>query len=431
MRMLTVISTRVHRPRRGRQRFRWLAPLAVLVLGSVSCSGADFEAGPLGAVEVAPGEAIQIRSMQVLTGFGDLGATSQRGVALALADYGPIKGHDVSMGAGLDSLCTEEGGRAAAAAAIGDPGVVGVIGPTCSGAAVAASPLLSEADLVTISPTNTAPSLTSDLSGHSGPDYYAGYYRTASNDLHEARTVAQFAFRELGLRRMAAIHDGDPYSSGLASAFATVFKVLGGSVDVVSVSKGDTDMVPVLTRIASGSPDGLFLPLFQEEGAAVVGQIDGIAGLGNVTLIGGGALQVPEFLAIPESEGVYLAGPDLNFEGNTNEATGTSGEELAARYRDQYGAPPASAYLPHAYDAATILLQAIEEVAVSDGDTLYIDRATLREALTGLTGFNGMIGVISCDEFGDCGAGAVAISHHTDSSVTDVADLPIVYRLAF
>ena len=52
----------------------------------------------LGAVEVARGEAIQIRSIQVLTGLGDLGAPSQRGVALALADYGPIKGHDVSMG---------------------------------------------------------------------------------------------------------------------------------------------------------------------------------------------------------------------------------------------------------------------------------------------------------------------------------------------
>ena len=410
---------------------RWLAPLAALVLGSVSCSGADFEAGPLGAVEVAPGEAIQIRSMQVLTGFGDLGATSQRGVAMALADYGPIKGHDVSMGTGLDSLCTEEGGRAAAAAAIGDPGVVGVIGPTCSGAAVAASPLLSEAGLVTISPTNTAPSLTSDLSGHSGPDYYAGYYRTASNDLHEARTVAQFAFHELGLRTMAVIHDGDPYSSGLASAFALVFKVFGGSVDVFSVSKGDTDMVPVLTRIAAGSPDGLFLPLFQEEGAAVVGQVDGVAGLGDVTLIGGGALQVPEFLAIPESEGVYLAGPDLRFEGNTNEATGN--ERRGARCPLS---PPVRrgtcVRLPaHAYDAATILLQAIEEVAVSDGDTLFIDRAGLREALTGLTGFRGMIGDISCDEFGDCGAGAVEISHHTDSSVTDVTDLPVVYRSAF
>ena len=31
-------------------------------------------------------------------------------MAMALADYGPIEGHRVSMGAGLDSLCTAAGG---------------------------------------------------------------------------------------------------------------------------------------------------------------------------------------------------------------------------------------------------------------------------------------------------------------------------------
>ena len=108
--------------RQSLRQLRWLAPLTVLVLGVVSCGGQDFEAGPLGAVEVAPGEAIQIRSMQVLTGLGDLGTPNQRGVALALADYGLIRGHAVSMGAGLDSLCTEEGGRAAADTVTGDPG---------------------------------------------------------------------------------------------------------------------------------------------------------------------------------------------------------------------------------------------------------------------------------------------------------------------
>ena len=75
-----------------------------------------------------------------------------------------------------------------------------------------------------------------------------------------------------------------------------------------------------------------------------------------------------------------------------------------------------------------MLLRAIDEVAVVDGDTLHIDRAKLREALTGVTGFKGVIGAISCDEFGDCGTGAVQIAHHTDSSVTDVADVPAVHR---
>ena len=326
----------------------------------------------LGAVEVARGEAIQIRSVQVLTGLGDLGVPSQRGVALALADYGPIKGHDVSMGAGLDSLCTEEGGRAAADAVTGDPRVVGVIGTSCSVAATAASPILSEAGLVMISSSNTAPSLTSDLRGNAGSNYHPGYYRTANNDLYEARAVAQFAYNELDLRRIAAIHDGDPYTSGLTGAFTTAFEELGGSIAIASVSRGDTDMVPVLTRIAAGSPDGLFFPLFQEEGSYVVRQVGQVLELEDITLIGGAALLVSEFLAIPESEGVYLPGPELSFGGNTNEATGKSGEALVADYRKRYDEASTSAYLAHACDAATMLLRAIEEVSVADGDTLYI-----------------------------------------------------------
>ena len=131
--------------------------LALLALALASCDTGEFQAGPLGAVQVAPGEAVQIRSMQVLTGLGDLGAPSQRGVAMALADYGPIMGHDVSMGAGLDSLCSAEGGRAAAETVIGDPRVVGVIGSSCSVAAAAASPLLSQAGLVMIGPIHHVP----------------------------------------------------------------------------------------------------------------------------------------------------------------------------------------------------------------------------------------------------------------------------------
>ena len=416
--------------RRWDRSLRWLGLLSALVLAAVSCGGGDSDSGPFGAVELAPGDAIQIRSMHVLTGLGELGVPSHRGVELALADYGPIKGHDVSLGAGLDSLCTAEGGRAAANAVTGDPRVVGVIGTSCSVAAAAASPILSAAGLVMVSPSTTSPSLTSDLRGNAGSNYHPGYYRTSNNDLYQAEAVAQFAYNELGLRRMAAIHDGDPYTTGLTGAFTTVFEELGGLVALVSISRGDTDMAPVLTQIAAGSPDGIFLPLFQDEGAAIVRQIGQVPALEDIALIGGAALLVSEFLAIPESEGVYFPGPELGFGDNTNAATGKSGDALIADYRERYGETPTSAYLAHAYDAATILLRAVEEVAVVDGDTLYIDRAKLREALTGTTGFRGIIGVISCDEFSDCGTGRVHISHHTDSKVTDIAKLPIIYRFS-
>jgi branched-chain amino acid transport system substrate-binding protein len=305
--------------------------------------------------------------------------------------------------------------------------VVGVIGTSCSAAGVEASPILSEAGLVMISPTNTAPSLTSDLRGNAGADYYRGYYRTANNDLYEAEAVAEFAYHDLGLREMAVLHDGDPYTSGLANAFTVAFEQWGGTVMIATVNKGDTDMIPVLTQVAAASPDGLFLPLFPDESAQIIRQIGQIADLGEVTLIGGAALMDFEFLAIPESEGMYLASPELHFENNVNEATGKDGGDLAAAYREKYNAAPGSVYMAHAYDATTLLLRAIEEAAVAQGDTLYIDRARLREALTGTADFSGIVGQLNCDEFGDCGTGHLHIVHHTDATITDVDGLETVY----
>ena len=324
---------------------------------------------------------------------------------MALADYGPIKGYEVSMGAGLDSLCSEAGGIAAADTVVGDPRVVGVIGTTCSVAATAAMPILSEAGLVMISPTNTAPSLTSDLRGNPGTNYHPGYYRPVNNDIHEAGALARFAYVELGRRKMAAIHDGDPYTSGITDAFTAEFEELGG-------------------------PDGLFLPLFPDEASHMVRQVGQIAGLEDVELIGGAGVLTAEFLAIPESEGIYLPGPDLSFSSNANEATGKTFDGLLADYEGRYAEAPTSNYMVYAYDATTMLLRAIEEVAVVDGDTLYIDPGKLREALTGFRDFKGIIGVITCDEFGDCGTGRVQISHHTDSRMTDIAELPVVHRFA-
>ena len=89
--------------------------------------------------------------------------------------------------------------------------------------------------------------------------------------------------------------------------------------------------------------------------------MDGLEGL---TRIGGGGLLVSEFLALPESEGFYFAGPELDFGSNVNGATGRSGDELTAAYQERYGESSTSAYLAHAYDATTILLRAIEEAAV-------------------------------------------------------------------
>ncbi|MCZ0938736.1 MAG: branched-chain amino acid ABC transporter substrate-binding protein, partial [Caldilineaceae bacterium] len=307
---------------------------------------------------------------------------------------------------------------------VGDRRVVGVIGTSCSVGAVEAAPILSEAGLVMISASNTAPSLTSDLRGNAGEHSHAGYYRTANNDLHQGQAVAEFAFHGLGLRRMATVDDGDPYTSGFTDAFAAAFEALGGAVVAMGqISRGESDMMPVLSRIAAESPEGLFFPIFPDEAAAIARQAGQVEGLEALVLIGNDSL----LLAAPEVLGFYVVAPELRFGGNVNQATGKSGEEVAADYAARYGEAPTSASMVHAYDATTLLLRAIEAVAVVDGETLYIDRARLREALSGTRGFRGLIGEISCDGFGDCGTGRAYVVQHTDAAVTEIRELPVVY----
>ena len=122
-------------------------------------------------------------------------------IEMAIKDFGSINGHQVSVET-LDEMCSGEGGRATAEAVVADAQVVGVIGTLCSGAAVEASPVVSEAGLSMISPSNTSPVLTSDLAGNAGPHYHKGYYRVTDNDLIEASIVANFSYEELGLRTM-------------------------------------------------------------------------------------------------------------------------------------------------------------------------------------------------------------------------------------
>lgn len=407
-----------------------LALFAVLALFVAACGEDEPEAGPLGQVVVNEGESIQIRSLNAISGdVAFLGVPNQRGVETAIADFGEIQGFSVDMGTGLDDLCSPEGGQAAAQTIVSDERVVGVIGTSCSGAAVAASPLISDGGLVMLSASNTSPALTSNLAGAAGTDYHPGYYRTAHNDLFQGEAVANYAFNELGLRAVAAVHDGDPYTNGLATAFADAFRSLGGEIPVfTAVNKGDTDMVPVLTEVAAGSPDGMFFPIFPPEGNFIAQQISQVPELAEVTLMSADGMLVENFLEIPESAGVYFSGPSLQFEGNENEATGRSAQGFLDYYNSTYGEAPSAAFWAHAYDATTLLLTAIQDTAEEVGGNLYIDRQAVREALNGISNFQGLTGVLTCDGYGDCGSGRIQIVQQTAELNTDSTALPVLYE---
>ena len=367
--------------------------------------------GSLGVVRVEAGDAIQIRSLNAISGdVAFFGLPIERSVVLAIRDYGPIKGFDVDLGTTLDDLCSNDGGQAAAQTVVADSDVVGVIGTSCSGAAVAAAPLIGAAGMVLISGGNTSPALTSDLAGTAGPNYSVGYYRTAHNDLFQGAAMAEFVYTELGIGTAAAIHDGDPYTQGLAQAFTDAFAALGGEVTGFSaVNKDDTDMVPVLTEVAAGSPGALFFPIFQPAGDFVADQAPGVSGLENTVLLAADGLLNTNYLSLPQTVGMYFSGPDQRFGDNVNQSTGKNANDFLAAYEADYGERPAAPFWAHGYDATTLLLDAIDAASYADGGALVIDRAGVREFLDNVEGYSGLIGTINCDDFGDCGSSRITV----------------------
>ena len=422
--------------------------LAALAAMAAACGGDDPD-----VVVIGPDEPVRIRTLLSGSGPSPSGVASRLSVELAVEHFGRIHGHEIELGEPLDGMCSSEGGSAGAEQIVAVPEVLGVVGTSCSGAAVAASPVLSEAGLVMVSPSNTAPVLTSDLRGNAGPDYHPGYFRVSNNDLSLGQAVAGFAYDDLGLRRMTAVHDGDPYTSGLAGAFADAFRARGGEVPVVGmVEKEQTDMTGVLAEFAAAGPDGVFLPLFTEEAGHFTEQLREFDALEGAVLISGDGALDREFLVLPQAVGLYFAGPPSHVWSNFNAATGKTTREAHDAFADRHG-EPASPYWAHAYDAATLLLSAIRRAAVPDDGnfftrligthdegTLRISRSALRQAVQDVSndnalfygaeqdGFPGLTGTLACDPFGDCGAGVQAIYHHPDASVTDPEELLIVYR---
>ena len=419
----------------------WGAVAAVVLLAA-ACSGGDdttAEAsedrlgdGSLGTVEVPEGDAVQIRSLNAISGdVAYLGIPNQRGVELAVADFGPVRGFDVDLGTRYDDLCSSDGAQSAAQIIVADEDVVGVIGPTCSTAAVAAAPLVTAAGMVLIAPSNTSPTLTSDLTGNPGLNHSTGYYRTSNNGLYVGEAMARFAYEGLGLTAAAAVHDGDPYSRSIAQAFADSFERLGGTVTGFhAINKEDTDMVPVLTEVAAGSPQALFFPIFQPAGDFLTEQAPRVPGLEETVLLTDAALLNDGFMSLPQSAGLYFSGPDLRFGATSNQSTGKTPDSLLAAYGETYGEPPSAPYWAHAYDATTLLLEAVIAASTVEDGTLVIDRAGVREYLNAVSGYGGIIGTIGCDAFGDCGSQKTTVIHHRDPDDIEASKANIVFEFA-
>ena len=97
----------------------------------------------LGCVEIAADDPVVIGAMLSVSGATSFyGEDSLGGIELAISGRdGMLLGREITLVV-EDSLCSAEGGQAAAQRVAADETIVGVIGTTCSGAAQGAMPII-------------------------------------------------------------------------------------------------------------------------------------------------------------------------------------------------------------------------------------------------------------------------------------------------
>ena len=247
------------------------------------------------------------------------------------------------------------------------------------------------------------------------------------------------------------LHDGTPASIALVAAFKDRFESLGGTVvitrvvdptlgeDIAGGAGGDTAtatpadearaaaVAELLTAVAEAAPDIAYLPLRPSQLLALADDWDGRAPLRRVERLVGSPAATPDFLGDPVSEGHRIVAPLLAFPSALSAVTGVTSAQVLERVSSRSGVKEPSGWWAHAYDAATLLLRALEDASLIDVDgSLVISRNELRQVIARLT-FEGLTGTIACDTLGDCSSRRFVVHGHDDASFSELARVPAVW----
>ncbi|MCC6382438.1 MAG: branched-chain amino acid ABC transporter substrate-binding protein [Dehalococcoidia bacterium] len=296
-----------------------------------------------------------------------------------------IKGHKVQF-VREDDLCTAEGGPAAADRLI-KANVVVAVGPICSGGTRSSLAAYDKAGITHISPSATAGDLTAP-SRAEGP--YPTFFRVPVLNADEAREQAAFAKTTLKATKAFVVFDTDDYGKDLGQQFQKFFKDGGGQIvgTPAGYEKKTTDFKSIIANIKAAKPDVVYMAGFYAEATPFLQQLRAESDLKSVPFLGGDGIKNDELIsgAKDAAEGAYLALP------------GTTDPTAFAQYKDKYkakynGNAESATFGAEAYDAATILIKAIESVGKDDGGKLTIDLKALNEAVrkTNMTGASGKI----------------------------------------
>jgi branched-chain amino acid transport system substrate-binding protein len=247
-----------------------------------------------------------------------------------------------------------------------DTSMYGVVGPPMSNVAEATLRIYGEANLACITTAASKPALTEKG--------YKHFFRVNARDDAHGPAVGHFIAEDLKAKSVYVLNTKDTYSQGFTDqVVATLEKLEIGQIWRDTIVAGAKDFTPVLTKVKAQNPDVLLMGAKTAPDHAIM------------------ARQMRE-LGI---KAVYFGSEGARIQ---------EAQAYVKAYEDEHGS--LSGFGPPAYEAAHILLEAIEKAA-ADGE---ISREEVVQNVAGTKDYMGILGFpVTFDEKGDLEGGATYI----------------------
>jgi branched-chain amino acid transport system substrate-binding protein len=336
----------------------------------------------VGAPDARAQDVIKIAAGAPITGqLAKQGQEVVNAVKLAAEDWnkkGGVLGKKIEV-MEADDQGNPQVGVAAAEKVAADPAVMGSVWGITSVTCIPASEVLDRSNIVLITPGCTNPKVTDRG--------LKTVERVCARDDLQGPAGVYYMINNLHMKKIAVFDDGTTGPRGVADAAEAQGKKMGATILRYVIRAGDKDFRSILGTIPK-DVDGIYGGIWAPDAALIAKQLSDV-GL-NVHMLGPDGMFEPiDYIqaSAGAAEGNYVTFlvPDIS--------KLTAAASFLKEFQAEYGT--LSSYGPLAYEAANILLTAIQKVGKPD-------RAAIRDAVRATTNYQGILGFpISFDDKGD------------------------------
>ena len=279
-----------------------------------------------------------------------------------------------------------------------DPSTIAYLGEFNSGATAISLPILNEAGILQISPSNTAAGLTRKEGADKGePDkYYPSGKRTYGRVVpaDHIQAAAQVTYqKDEGCTKLYILNDKEVYGKGLADQVATIAKAQG--LQVLGNDGIDTKAAnfrTVATKIKSSGADCMFFGgITQNKGVQVFTDVH--AANPDMKLFGPDGVAESPFtskLSSSVQKQTYITNPTLD-----PKLYPAAAQKFFDTFEQKYGKQP-EPYAIYGYEAMKVALLAIQNAGDKGND-----RQAVIDAFYQIKDRDSVLGRYSIDENGD------------------------------